>query len=124
VPHENENTVIVPALALLALLIGVGLAALLYRNRASDPLHIGLLRNRLYIDNFYQWLIDRTQELLARIANFLDRWMLNTAVVRGAGDTTFGLGRVLRLLQMGNLQGYVFLFGLGIVLLIYFTIFK
>ena len=31
---------------------------------------------------------------------------------------------MLRLLQVGNLQAYAFLFGLGIVVLIYFTIFR
>jgi len=37
---------------------------------------------------------------------------------------TFGFGSLLRLLQVGNLQAYVFLFGLGIVALIYFVIFR
>jgi NADH-quinone oxidoreductase subunit L len=30
----------------------------------------------------------------------------------------------LRLLQVGNLQGYAFLFGLGVVALIYFALFR
>jgi len=30
----------------------------------------------------------------------------------------------LRLVQVGNLQGYVFLFGLGVVAVIYFAVFR
>ena len=82
------------------------------------------MRHLFYIDEFYTWLIDRTQELLARIASFFDRSIIDGAAVRGAGSGTFGVGSLLRLFQVGNLQAYAFLFGLGIVALIYFTIFR
>jgi NADH-quinone oxidoreductase subunit L len=87
-------------------------------------LHVDLIRHRFYIDEFYEWLINRTQELLARIAAFFDRWIIDAGVVRGASGGTFGIGALLRLFQVGNLQAYAFLFGLGIVVLIYFTIFR
>jgi NADH-quinone oxidoreductase subunit L len=124
VPHEKETTLIVPALALIALISGAGIAVWLYRNRERDPLHVDLLRRRFYIDEFYQWLIGVTQEFLARVAAFFDRWIIDGAAVRGASGATFGFGSLLRLFQIGNLQAYAFLFGLGIVALIYFTIFR
>jgi NADH-quinone oxidoreductase subunit L len=37
---------------------------------------------------------------------------------------TWGVGALLRLFQVGNLQAYAFLFGLGIVALIYLAIFR
>jgi len=123
VPHEKETVFTVPALALIALILGVGLGVLLYRNRERDPLHVDLIR-RFYFDEFYEWLINRTQELLARGAAFIDRWIIDTGAVRGASGGTFGIGALLRLFQVGNLQAYAFLFGLGIVALIYFTIFR
>src|SRR5437763_5586552 len=124
VPHEKETVFTVPALALIALLLGVGIGVLLYRNRERDPLHVDLIRRRFYFDEFYEWLINRTQELLARIAAFIDRWIIDAGAVRGASGGTFGIGALLRLFQVGNLQAYAFLFGLGIVALIYFTLFR
>jgi NADH-quinone oxidoreductase subunit L len=124
VPHEKETVFTVPALALIALILGVGIGVLLYRNREHDPLHVDLIRRRFYFDEFYEWLINRTQELLARIAAFIDRWIIDTGAVRGASGGTFGIGALLRLFQVGNLQAYAFLFGLGIVALIYFTLFR
>jgi NADH-quinone oxidoreductase subunit L len=62
--------------------------------------------------------------LLARITAFIDRWIIDAGAVRGISGGTWGLGAVLRLLQVGNLQAYAFLFGLGIVFLIYLTIFR
>jgi NADH-quinone oxidoreductase subunit L len=124
VPHEKESVFTVPALALIALILGVGIATWLYRNRERDPLHVDLVRRRFYIDEFYEWLIGATQELLARIAAFFDRWIIDAGAVRGTSGGMFGLGAFLRLFQVGNLQAYAFLFGLGIVALIYFTIFR
>lgn len=124
VPHEKETGFTVPALALVALILGAGVAVWLYRNRERDPLHVDLIHRRFYFDEFYDWLINRTQELLARVAAFFDRWIIDAGAVRGASGGTFGFGMLLRLFQVGNLQAYAFLFGLGIVALIYFTIFR
>jgi NADH-quinone oxidoreductase subunit L len=123
IPHEKEFAIVVPTLALIAMLGGSVLAIALYRKRESDPLNVELLRNKFYIDDFYRWLIDSTQELLARIAAFFDRWIIDAGAVGGASGGTWGLGALLRLFQIGNLQAYAFLFGLGVVALIYFTIF-
>jgi len=124
VPHETQTVFTVPALALAALILGVAIGIWLYRNRECDPLHVGLVQRRFYIDEFYEWLIGATQEFLARVAAFFDRWIIDAGAVRGASGGTFGLGALLRLFQVGNLQAYAFLFGLGIVALIYFTIFR
>jgi NADH-quinone oxidoreductase subunit L len=124
VPHEKEFMLVAPALALVAMMLGAGLAIWLYRNRASDPLDVDLFRNRFYLDNFYDWLIDSTQGLLARVCAFFDRWIIDAGVVRGTSGGTWGMGALLRLFQVGNLQAYSFLFGLGIVALIYFTVFR
>ena len=124
VPHEKKTVFTVPALALVALILGAGIAVWLYRNREREPLHVDLVRRLFYVDEFYDWLINRTQELLARIAAFFDRWIIDAGAVHGVSGGTFGFGSLLRLFQVGNLQAYAFLFGLGIVALIYFTIFR
>ncbi len=123
-PHETEAGAIVPILAVAALLTGTGIALALYRNRESEPFDISVLRRRFYIDEFYDWLIDSTQETLARFLAFIDRWILDAGIVGGASRGTWGIGAGLRLFQTGNLQAYAFLFGLGIVVLIYFTVFR
>ncbi len=123
-PHDEHAVQTVPILALSAMAIGVVVGFVLYRNRESDPLHVGALQHRLYFDELYAWLIAATQGLLANIFAFIDRWILDAGVVRGASSATYGFGALLRLLQVGNLQAYAFLFGLGIVGLIYFTVFR
>jgi NADH-quinone oxidoreductase subunit L len=124
IPHEKQMLLVVPALAITAMILGAGSAIATYRNQTSDPIDVNLLRCRFYIDDFYDWLIDWTQELLARISAFFDRWIIDAGAVRGASGGIWGFGALLRLLQVGNLQAYSFLFGLGIVALIYFTMFR
>src|SRR5438445_7247150 len=56
-PVEKEVALLVPALAIVALIAGSGLAIALYRNRAIEPVDIKLLRHKFYFDEFYSWLI-------------------------------------------------------------------
>jgi NADH-quinone oxidoreductase subunit L len=123
-PVEKEVPILVPALAILALIVGSGLAIALYRNRAHDPIHVEVLRHKFYFDEFYSWLIYWTQELLARVSAFVDRWIIDAGAVGGSSRGTWGIGALLRLVQVGNLQAYVFLFGLGVVAIIYFAVFR
>jgi NADH-quinone oxidoreductase subunit L len=124
VPVEKETGWLVPGMALGAALAGAVLAIMLYRNRQSDPIALAPLRQRFYFDELYSFLIRATQELLAKLSAFIDRWILDGLAIRGASTTTWGIGSLLRLFQVGNLQAYAFLFGLGIVGLIYFTVFR
>jgi NADH-quinone oxidoreductase subunit L len=123
-PVETEAAILVPILAIIALIVGSGLAIALYRNRATEPLDFELLRHKFYFDEFYGWLIYWTQGLLARTSAFVDRWIIDAGAVGGSSRGTWGIGALLRLVQVGNLQAYVFLFGLGVVALIYFAVFR
>jgi len=122
-PIEKE-VVSVTVLEIIALVLGVGLATVLYRGRATEPVKVELLRRKFYFDEFYGWLIYWTQELLARVAAFIDRWVIDAGAVGGSSRGTWGIGALLRLIQVGNLQAYAFLFGLGVVALIYFAVMR
>src|SRR5205814_8833129 len=56
-PIEKEAAIFVPALAIVALILGSGLAITVYRNRAGEPVDLELLRNKFHFDVFYCWLI-------------------------------------------------------------------
>ena len=123
-PIEKEGAFMVPVLAFGALIVGSGLAIAIYRNRANEPIDIEVLRHKFYFDELYAWLINWTQDLLARVSAFFDRWIIDKAAVDGSSRGTLGIGALLRLIQVGNLQAYVFLFGLGVVAVIYFAVFR
>ncbi|MGI8437427.1 MAG: proton-conducting transporter membrane subunit, partial [Chthoniobacterales bacterium] len=122
-PHAQEEGNAIRFLPTAAMLCGVALAVFIYRNRESEPLNLTLFRRGFYIDEFYTWLIRVTQGALSHLAAFFDRWIIDAGGVGGASGATRGLGALLRIFQVGNLQAYAFLFGLGIVGVIYFTVF-
>jgi len=124
IPHERDAAQFVPGLALVAMLLGATGAVFLYRGREFDPFSFIVLRKKFYFDEFYQALINSTQEFLARIAAFIDRWVIDATAVRGSSGATWSFGALLRLMQVGNLQAYAFIFGLGIVWIIYFALFR
>jgi len=119
----NHN-ILAAGFGLLAVVAGWQLARTLYTNAMSDPLpeKIGVFakmaRDRFYFDELYAWLIRVTQETLARLADWVDRWIIAGFVVRGTHGTTELVGRVLRLVQTGSLQTYAFLFAAGVVLVL------
>ena len=123
IPHEKELVTLVPVLAIVALILGSVLAILFYRKRTAERFNVDLVRRKFYFDELYDWLIQSSQELLARIAAFFDRWIIDAGVVGGTAGGTWGVGALLRFVQIGNLQAYAFFFGLGIVVIIYFAVF-
>jgi NADH-quinone oxidoreductase subunit L len=124
IPRDRNSAQFVPSLALVATLLGATGAVFLYRGREFDPFSFTILRKKFYFDEFYQALINSTQEFLARVAAFIDRWVIDATAVRGSSGATWSFGALLRLMQVGNLQAYAFIFGLGIVWIIYFALFR
>ncbi|MDR3402293.1 MAG: NADH-quinone oxidoreductase subunit L [Chthoniobacter sp.] len=115
---------IVATLAIISFLLGVGAGFVLYKGRSKEPFPFAPLKDKLYFDEIYAALIAGTQDLLATLARFLDQWLIDGVLVRGLSGLAWGTGFVLRFLQFGNLQGYAFLFGLGVVATIYLLVFR
>ena len=123
-PHGEVPHIVHDAL-LAALLGGLALAAALYlRGPAKDPVRIPLFANRLYIDNFYDWLVARVQGGIAVLGSWFDRWIIDGLVVTGSARAVWAAGYVLRLFQLGNLQAYAFFFGAGVLAVLYFLVFR
>jgi NADH-quinone oxidoreductase subunit L len=110
----------VPALFVLA---GVSAAYALYRGRERDPLHLKVLAHKFYFDEFYDRELVGGQQMLAGFLSWIDNWILDGVILRGAAYLSVGAGELLKLVQTGNLLTYAFLFSLGGGLLIYFTLF-
>jgi NADH-quinone oxidoreductase subunit L len=115
-------------LGLGAVGIGAIAAFLLYNNATSDRFTTTfktlskLMSNRFYFDELYAKLIKVSQEALASFADAVDRWIIAGLMVRGVHGSTELTGRVLRLVQSGNLQTYAFLTALGAAIIMFLTL--
>jgi len=121
---EETHSLIVPVLAISAFLAGVLSGWMLYKGQSTEPILIPPLKKKLYIDELYAALIAGSQDLLASISGWFDKWILDGVIVRGLSGAAWGLGFVLRFFQFGNLQAYTFLFGVGVVAMIYLLVFR
>ena len=110
---------------LFAAVIGFLLAWAFYGKATVDPLPQKLgcvavwLRDKFYFDEVYAGVIGLTHDAIATVADWFDRWIVSGLGVRGVHASTEFTGRALRLLQTGNLQTYVFLFALGVVIVLW-----
>ena len=97
---------------------------LFYKGKDKDPVSIPLFRNRFYVDGFYDRVLVRYfQDAFAAIIHFFDELLINGLLVGGLSRGAASLGGLFRKLQSGQLQGYAYAFGLGVILVIYFTVF-
>jgi NADH-quinone oxidoreductase subunit L len=112
-------------LGLLATGLGFVAAWVLYGKATKDPLPamLGpvahLLRDKFYLDDIYQGVIGLTHEALAKVAAWMDVWIISGLGVRGTHGATELAGRALRLFQTGNLQTYAFLFVSGVAVVLW-----
>jgi NADH-quinone oxidoreductase subunit L len=116
---------------ILMVAIGAVAAYVLYwKGPATDPLPAKLgglataMKNKFYFDELYQGVFVRAHDIIAMIADGIDRILLEgicLGILRGGTDLT---GRGLRRFQNGSLQTYAFLFVLGVAVLLYFALGK
>ena len=110
--------------SIAALIIGVVSGFILYTGKEKDPVSIPLFKNRFYIDALYdKGLVRYFQDAFAAIVSFFDEFIINGLLVGGSSRVAESLGNLFRRVQSGSLQGYAFAFGIGVILVIYFTSF-
>ena len=80
------------------------------------------MRNRFYIDELYEATVIRFHDFLARVADGIDRIIIEgvgVGLVRGGTELT---GKMLRQLQTGNIQVYAVLFAFGVAIVLYLAL--
>ena len=125
--HQPEHLIhlgFVTYVSIGALLTGVIAGFVLYAGKEKDPVSIPLLQNRFYIDGLYDnFLVRYFQDAFAAIIAFFDEFIINGLIVGGLSRAAESFGNIFRKVQSGSLQGYAFAFGLGVILVVYFTAF-
>ena len=122
---SHDYALLAGALSFFALMMGFSVAWALYLKTEADPVRqrlpvlSSILRDRLYLDAICEMLVLLIHETLSHLAVRLDRLVFSGFAVRGVQGAANLIGRMLRMLQTGNLQTYAFLIAIGIVILIY-----
>ena len=74
-----------------------------------------LLVARYYVDEVYQWAIDRVVLVLGRVVATFDRVVVNDTAVDGSADSVRGSGIRFRLVQTGRLYNYAMAMAIGVL---------
>ena len=73
------------------------------------------LRNRYYIDDAYQWVIDRVVLTLGTIVAWFDRNIVNDTAVDGSAGLGLFAGFELKFLETGKLPNYALAIVAGVI---------
>ena len=132
-PHHEEHHAWLLTAGLIAVpVLGFLAAAAIYGKAAPTDAPVKntlrglwtLVENKYYCDEIYLWIVKYVQGTIAAFCELFDRWILQRLGIGGLATTTGLLGRTVRLLQTGSIQGYAFLFGLGVTVIIYYLVVK
>ena len=124
-PHEYEfhadTAAISTSLAggglLLGWLLWQGTADAATRIRQTFSPISALLANRFYIDNIYQFAIDRVVLVLGGIVAWFDRNIVNDTGVDGSAGLSYFAGFEMKFLETGKIPNYALAISLGIIVL-------
>ena len=121
---HSESFRFIVWLGVLSIILAVGaftIAAVVYwrsgfslegvRGRFSWVL--GVIENKYYFDEVYQWTVDRVILVFARFIAFFDRVVVNDIAVTGSADSIRHLGITLRLHVTGHVYSYALAMVLG-----------
>lgn len=126
-PHHAEPHATVLVASISALVLGSGLGFLLYKGRDSDPLASNglakIFANKFYFDEIYTVLVKVFQDGLAWIVTGIERIFVDGIVARLPAFAVRRFGAAARALAGGHLQGYTFVLGAGLLLVIYLLVF-
>jgi NADH-quinone oxidoreductase subunit L len=127
---EPLHNIVPMLLGIGAVAVGLFAAWTLYGRAATDPLPARLggaaeaMKNKFYFDELYEATVIRWHDWIAAVCDWFDRWMIEgfcIGLIRGGTNLS---GRMLRLVQTGNLQTYAFLFVFGLAVVLYFVLVK
>jgi NADH-quinone oxidoreductase subunit L len=83
----------------------------------DEPTGFGkVLANKWYVDEFYDAIIVRPLDGFSKFCAWIDRWVIDW-IVNGVGKAVQYGSRQIRLLQSGQVGGYVLLMVVGIIVL-------
>jgi NADH-quinone oxidoreductase subunit L len=124
-PHEFHFDWPIAIISSLLVLGGLGVAmrawsgdmALSRAAGARFPFLYQLFRNKFYIDDAYQWVINVIILGLAKAVAFFDRAVVNDTGVDGPGHFASASGWLLKLSQTGKLPNYALAMIVGVAVL-------
>jgi NADH:ubiquinone oxidoreductase subunit 5 (subunit L)/multisubunit Na+/H+ antiporter MnhA subunit len=119
---EDHGAGSVLIISIFTFIVGLIGAIFYYRGQDRDPIRIPLFANKFYIDEAYAGIVRYGQDLVAAILSGIDKYLVDGVITRMPSVGALGIGNVLRRLQTGNLQHYAFLFGLGIIIVLYLVL--
>lgn len=125
--HEFEHEAIdwgLAGISVLAGLLGIGLAYIIYLKKAIAaesivarfPRIYKVLQNKYYVDELYLWIINNVMGGIARVLYWFDIYVID-GIINGIALITRGSAKTLRRTSTGQLQTYAMVFFFAVVVI-------
>ncbi|MEM9194406.1 MAG: NADH-quinone oxidoreductase subunit L [Myxococcota bacterium] len=123
VPHEGLATILAMGGGILAAVVGIGLAYVMYYQGGKVPSMnraVGftkVLFNKWYVDELYDFVVVRPIKVLALFAATLDKYAVDGLFARASTAAVQGLGWIFTRAQTGLVYGYAAVMVAGVLVI-------
>ena len=115
-----STAIAISGIVLAKLFFGGGVREPARRFVAALPRLVAAVRGKFFVDEIYDWLVVRPLHGLARgFFVAVDRVLIDKLLVGGWTALVDTVGRLLRLVQAGDVQRYLAIFAIGLAALVY-----
>lgn len=123
--HHPEANYVVIFLSTFLALAGIFLAYLMYQKKSIDPAGIakasgpiyGILANRFYIDQIYQWIFDVVVMGFSYVCKWVDTYIID-GFLDCVATVTKWCGAKLRKTETGNMQTYALVMFFAVIVVV------
>ncbi len=123
--HHAAPDYFVMLLSTVLALAGIGLAWLMYGKKSINPANVakasgpiyGILKNRFYIDEVYQWIFDVVVLGFSYVCKWVDTYIIDGFLDCVAAVTRW-CGAKLRRTETGNLQTYAMVMFFAVIIMV------
>ncbi len=113
--HESHMNLGLIATTAALIIAGAALAFMQFKNPEAALIKLdadkgfvkNILENRFYIDDLYEFLVEKISHKIAGLFDWFDRKVINGLMVNQTAYSVMRLGRVISRLQDGLLQDYL-----------------
>ena len=124
-PHHAEANFFVMGLSTVLALAGIVLAYFMYQKKSIDPAKIakasgpiyGILSNRFYVDEFYQWIFDVVVMGFSYACKWVDTYIID-GFLDCIANATKWVGKTLRKTETGDVQVYAMVMFFAVLVIV------
>ncbi len=116
----HKKDILITIISVFMAVFGIFLSWLIYAKKVlslSNPIITPILANKYFVDEIYGKTVIGFTWMTSKISGLFDKYVID-GIINGLGVVVIGTGRIIRNIQTGFVQTYIFAIVIGVIFFI------